>query len=177
MCFLWGTKWIFILFRRNSVLTWSLYWQMSCVYFSILLFIVVKWQSAYGVHKVQMPLPGRCVSACALVLNYGATNVAPTQKDQPLLSSNRRPHFQTHKQSWNEQKFGQGRLCWRGPATIYWTWTWVFKGLIMTDFVWDSRWMKWHWSRLFSEFLCCSPPNHQPIPAPYSSITASSGMR
>jgi hypothetical protein len=32
--------------------------------------------------------------------------VAPTQEDQPLLSSKRRPHFQTHRWSWNEQQFG-----------------------------------------------------------------------
>jgi hypothetical protein len=37
---------------------------------------------------------------------YGATNVAPTQKDKPLLSSKRRPHFQTHKGPWNEHKLG-----------------------------------------------------------------------
>jgi hypothetical protein len=45
--------------------------------------------------------------------------VAPTQKDQL--------HFQTHKRSWNEQKFCHGsrnqeRLCWRGPAAVYWAW-------------------------------------------------------
>jgi hypothetical protein len=62
-----------------------------------------------GVHKVQMPLPGRCV------LNHSATNVAPTQKDQPLLLSKRRPHFQTHKRSWNEQKCGPESR--RGPET------------------------------------------------------------
>jgi hypothetical protein len=39
------------------------------------------------------------------VLNYGATNVAPTQKDQPLLLSKRRPHFHTYKWSWNDKKF------------------------------------------------------------------------
>jgi hypothetical protein len=53
-----------------------------------------------------MPSPGSCVSVGTLVLNYSATNVAPTQKDQPLLSSKRRPHFQTHKRSWNEHKLG-----------------------------------------------------------------------
>jgi hypothetical protein len=42
------------------------------------------------------------------VLNYSATNVLPSQKDQPLLSSKRRPHFQTCKLSWNEQIFGHG---------------------------------------------------------------------
>jgi hypothetical protein len=73
-----------------------------------MLFIVVKWQSVYGAHKVQMPLPGRWVSAGTLVRNYGATNLAPTQKDKPLLSSKRRPHFKTRKRSWNEQKFGHG---------------------------------------------------------------------
>jgi hypothetical protein len=33
-------------------------------------------ESVYGVQKVQMHLPGRCVSAGTLVRNYGATNVA-----------------------------------------------------------------------------------------------------
>jgi hypothetical protein len=51
-------------------------------------------------------LTGHCVSASTLVLNYGATNVAPIPKDQPLLSSKRRPNFQTRKWSWNERKFG-----------------------------------------------------------------------
>jgi hypothetical protein len=36
-------------------------------------------------------------------------------KDQPLLSSKRRPHFQTPKCSWNEQKFGHESQ--RGPET------------------------------------------------------------
>jgi hypothetical protein len=63
--------------------------------------------------------PRRCVSAGIFVLNYGATNVTFTQKDRPFLSSKRRPHFQTYKWPWNEQKFGHGsrnqeRLCWRG---------------------------------------------------------------
>jgi hypothetical protein len=48
-----------------------------------------------------MPLPGRCVSAGALVLNYGATNVAPTQRDRHLLSSAK--HI-----NGLEQKFGHG---------------------------------------------------------------------
>jgi hypothetical protein len=30
-----------------------------------------------------MSLPGRCVSAGTPVLNYEATNVVPTQEDQP----------------------------------------------------------------------------------------------
>jgi hypothetical protein len=39
------------------------------------------------------------------VRNYGAINVAPTQKGQALLSlKRRRPHFQTLKRSWNKQK-------------------------------------------------------------------------
>jgi hypothetical protein len=54
-----------------------------------------------------------CVSVGTLVLNYGATNVAPTQKDEPLLSSKRRHHFETHKRSWKEQNFGHGSR--RGP--------------------------------------------------------------
>jgi hypothetical protein len=49
-----------------------------------MLFIVVKWQSVYGVRKVHMPLPARYVSAGALVLNYGATDTEPTQKDNLL---------------------------------------------------------------------------------------------
>jgi hypothetical protein len=53
-----------------------------------------------------MSLPGRCLSAGTVVLNYGATNMAPAQKDQPLLSSKRTSYFQTHKSSWNERKFG-----------------------------------------------------------------------
>jgi hypothetical protein len=32
-------------------------------------------------------------------------HVTPSQKDQPLLSLKSRPHFQTHKSSWNELKF------------------------------------------------------------------------
>jgi hypothetical protein len=55
-----------------------------------------------------MPLLGRCMGAGILVRNYGAINVAPTRKDKPLLSSKRRPHFQTHKRPWNERKFGHG---------------------------------------------------------------------
>jgi hypothetical protein len=38
-----------------------------------------------GVHEVQMPLPGRSVSAGTLVRNYGATDVVPIQTDQSLL--------------------------------------------------------------------------------------------
>jgi hypothetical protein len=34
--------------------------------------------------------------------------VVLTQKDQLLHSSKRRPHFRTHKWSWNKQKFGPG---------------------------------------------------------------------
>jgi hypothetical protein len=37
-----------------------------------------------------------------------ATNVASTQKDQPLFSLYRKPHFETHERLWNEQKFGHG---------------------------------------------------------------------
>jgi hypothetical protein len=68
------------------------------------------------------------VSAGTLVLNYGTTNVAPTRKVPPLLSSKRRPYFQTRKWSWKEQKFDHGSI--RGPkpkmivlaraSTIYW---------------------------------------------------------
>jgi hypothetical protein len=63
----------------------------------------------YCVHKVQMSLPGRCVSGGTLVQNYDVTNVVPIQKDhQLLLLLKRRPHFQTHKWSWNKQEFGHG---------------------------------------------------------------------
>jgi hypothetical protein len=51
---------------------------------------------------------GRCVSAGELVQNYGVTNVAPTQKDKPFLSTKRRPHLQTYKPSWNEHETGHG---------------------------------------------------------------------
>jgi hypothetical protein len=61
----------------------------------------------YGVHKVQMPSAGCCVSADTLVRSYGATNMAPTQKDK-LLSPQWRPHFQTHKRAWNDYKSGHG---------------------------------------------------------------------
>jgi hypothetical protein len=63
-------------------------------------------QRAYGV---------RCASAGTLVQNYGATNVAPTQKDKPLLSSKRGTHFQTRKRSWNQEQ-----ECWQVPAAINW---------------------------------------------------------
>jgi hypothetical protein len=55
--------------------------------------------------QVQIPFCRRCVSAGALVLNCSPTNMAPTQKDQPLLSLKMRPYFKTHKCSRNEQKF------------------------------------------------------------------------
>jgi hypothetical protein len=49
-----------------------------------------------------MPSPGRRVGGSTRVPNYyGATKVATTQEDQPLLSSNRGHHFQTQ-----EQRFG-----------------------------------------------------------------------
>jgi hypothetical protein len=34
---------------------------------------------------VEMPLPECCVSAGTLLLNYSATNVAPTERPTPLL--------------------------------------------------------------------------------------------
>jgi hypothetical protein len=62
-----------------------------------------------------MPLTGRCVSAGTLVRNYGATNVAPTQIDQPLLSSKRTPPFP------NKQMLVEGTEIWSwvptGPET------------------------------------------------------------
>jgi hypothetical protein len=49
----------------------------------------------FGVHKAQVPLPGSCESAGALVRNCDAANVAPTETDTPLLSSKTRHHFKT----------------------------------------------------------------------------------
>jgi hypothetical protein len=37
----------------------------------------------YGVHNLQVPLPGRWVIEGTLVLNYCATSVVPAQKDRP----------------------------------------------------------------------------------------------
>jgi hypothetical protein len=78
-----------------------------------MLFIVVKWQSLYGVHNVHTPLLGRCVRAGIFVPIYGATNLAPAQNEKPLLFSKRRPHFLTYKRSWNEHKFDD--VSRRGP--------------------------------------------------------------
>jgi hypothetical protein len=47
----------------------------------------------HGVHNIQIPSPGRSVSAGVLVRNYDATNMALTQKDQPFLSSKKRLLF------------------------------------------------------------------------------------
>jgi hypothetical protein len=41
---------------------------------------VLLFYGVYGIRKVQMPLPGCCVSAGTLVRNYGATKMVPTQK-------------------------------------------------------------------------------------------------
>jgi hypothetical protein len=38
----------------------------------------------YGVHKVEMPLPGCCVSSITLMLIYGATNMKRSQRDKTL---------------------------------------------------------------------------------------------
>jgi hypothetical protein len=54
----------------------------------------------YGVHKVQIPLPGCFVSASTLLQNCGATNMVPTQKDKPFPLSTRKLHFKTHTRSW-----------------------------------------------------------------------------
>jgi hypothetical protein len=54
--------------------------------------------SVYGAHKLRMLLTGRGVMSLTLMRNYDATNAAPTQKHKP--------HLQTNKQSWNQQKFG-----------------------------------------------------------------------
>jgi hypothetical protein len=48
-------------------------------------------------------------------------------KDKTLLSSKRKPHFQTYKWSWNDNNLvirpdgtqNQEELCWQGPAEIY----------------------------------------------------------
>jgi hypothetical protein len=64
-----------------------------------------------------MHLPQRCISAGSFVLNYGATNLAPSQKDQSPLSSKRRSHLKTCKWSWNEQKFGHGSQGGSKPRT------------------------------------------------------------
>jgi hypothetical protein len=103
----------------------NLHWQRSSEYLMQIL-IIVKWHNSYGVHKIQVSLRC-CAREVSLVLKYGATNVEPTQKDQPLLSSKRRPNFHTHKCCWKEQNLvtgpdgarNQERLCWRGPAAIY----------------------------------------------------------
>jgi hypothetical protein len=44
-------------------------------------------QSVRGIHNVQTPLPGHCVSMSILVLSYSETNVVPTQNDQSLFLS------------------------------------------------------------------------------------------
>jgi hypothetical protein len=62
----------------------------------------------YGVHKLQIILPGRFVNAGTLVRNCGAVNVAPTQKEQPLSHGRGSSYIQTHERSWNEHKFGRG---------------------------------------------------------------------
>jgi hypothetical protein len=91
---------------------------MFCVCLQKVLFIVVKRQSVYCVNKFEMPLLGLCVSAGTLMRNYGATNVAPTQEDRPLLSSKRRPRYRTRKRSWNEYELGDGSRWDRKPGTI-----------------------------------------------------------
>jgi hypothetical protein len=58
----------------------------------------------YGVHKVQISLHGCFMSEGTLVQNYGTTNGAPTQQDQPLLSLKGRPHFQTHTHGFGTNK-------------------------------------------------------------------------
>jgi hypothetical protein len=45
-------------------------------------------------------------SAGMLLSNYDATNMAPTQKDEPFLLSKRRRHFKTHERSWNKHDLG-----------------------------------------------------------------------
>jgi hypothetical protein len=47
-------------------------------------------------------------SAGVLALNCGTTDVAPAQKDKPLLTSKGRHHYQTQKSSWIEHKLGHG---------------------------------------------------------------------
>jgi hypothetical protein len=55
---------------------------MGCVHPAWVLFIVVKWRRVYGVHRVQVHLPGRRVTA-------GATNVAPNSERQTPSSCRR----------------------------------------------------------------------------------------
>jgi hypothetical protein len=75
--------------------------------------------SVYGVHKVQMLLSGRCVSADALVRIYGVTNVAPTQKDKFFLLSKRRPQLQICKRYWKEHKLAHGsRWGWKPKTSV-----------------------------------------------------------
>jgi hypothetical protein len=62
------------------------------------------------------------------VLNYSATNVAPTQKDKSLLSRRREYLISKHINGLESNKSlfmgpnkarNQEWLCWRGPAAIY----------------------------------------------------------
>jgi hypothetical protein len=85
-----------------------------------------------------MPFPGRCVSAGALLLNYGAINVALLRKTN--LSSRRRGDaiseringLETNRNVFMglEGARNQERLCWRGQQQITALLCSVFKGLI-----------------------------------------------
>jgi hypothetical protein len=65
--------------------------------------VLVRASSNFPDRQTRQKSQSTGVSADKLVLTYSATNVAPTQKDQPLLLSKRRPHFKTHKWSWKEK--------------------------------------------------------------------------
>jgi hypothetical protein len=75
-------------------------------------------------HKVQMPLPGRCMSAGTVVLNYRAANVAPTQKTSRRRGDRifkRINDLGTNKNLivGSDGARSQEQLCWRGPARNY----------------------------------------------------------
>jgi hypothetical protein len=59
-----------------------------------------------------MPLPGRCLSAGTLIQYYDATNVEPTQRDQPFISSKKSP-ISEHINAIKENNFFRASR--RGP--------------------------------------------------------------
>jgi hypothetical protein len=92
------------------------------------------------------------VSAAKIVLNYGATNVAPTQKDKPLLSSKRRPHLQTQKWSWKEQKLSYDSR--RGPKPT----TTVLARANSNLLLWYDLRIRWGYSDTQTAILSHKPP-------------------